>query len=88
MNKEKLIFIYPKLFTFIRTEIKILENDYKVISINQNWSNKIFLPLNFIIQFFFLIINFYNSKIILISFGGYWSFFLFILVEFLIKRLL
>lgn len=74
MKQEKLIFIYPKLFTFIRTEIKILENDYKVISINQNWSNKIFLPVNFIIQLFFLIINFYNSKIILISFGGYWSF--------------
>ena len=75
MKKENIIFIYPKLFTFIKTEIKILESEFKVISIKQNWSNKIILPFNFIIQFFFLIFNLHKSNIILVSFGGYWSFF-------------
>ena len=75
MNKENIIFIYPKLFTFIKTEIKILESEFNVISIKQNWSNKIILPFNFFIQFFFLIFNFHKSNIILVSFGGYWSFF-------------
>ena len=74
MKKENIIFIYPELFTFIKTEIKILESEFKVISIKQNWSNKIFLPLNLIIQFFFLIFNLYKSNIILVSFGGYWSY--------------
>ena len=75
MNKENIIFIYPKLFTFIKTEIKILESEFNVISIKQNWSNKIILPFNFFIQFFFLIFNLHKSNIILVSFGGYWSFF-------------
>ena len=74
MKKENIIFIYPKLFTFIQTEIKILESGFNVISIKQNWSNKIILPLNFIIQFFFLIFNLNKSKVILVSFGGYWSY--------------
>ena len=74
MKKENIIFIYPKLFTFIKTEIKILESEFKVISLTQNWTNKIFLPLNFIIQFFFLIFNLNQSNIILVSFGGYWSY--------------
>ena len=75
MNKENIIFIYPKLFTFIKTEIKILESEFNLISIKQNWSNKIILPFNFFIQFFFLIFNLHKSNIILVSFGGYWSFF-------------
>lgn len=75
MNKENIIFIYPKLFTFIKTEIKILESEFNVISIKQNWSNKIILPFNFFIQFFFLIFNLHKSNLILVSFGGYWSFF-------------
>ena len=69
MKKENIIFIYPKLFTFIKTEIKILESEFNVISIKQNWSNKIILPFNFIIQFFFfLIFNLHKSNIILVSF--------------------
>ena len=67
MNKENIIFIYPKLFTFIKTE-KILESEFNLISIKQNWSNKIILPFNFFIQFFFLIFSLHKSNIILVSF--------------------
>ena len=31
MQKERLIFIYPKLFTFIQTEIDLLSDNYELI---------------------------------------------------------
>ena len=74
MKKEKLIFIYPKLFTFIETEIKLLSDDYEIISKNQNWSNKYLFPFNLVMQFLFLLINIRKVNTILVSFGGYWSY--------------
>ena len=75
MSKKKLIFIYPKLYTFIHTEIKILSDEFDLISITQNWELKILLPFNLIRQVVFLVINIRKVDTILISFGGYWSFF-------------
>ena len=75
MQKEKLIFIYPKLYTFIHTEIKLLSDEFDLISITQNWERKIILPFNLIRQVVFLLINLRKVDVILISFGGYWSFF-------------
>ncbi len=71
--KQKLIFIYPKKFTFIKTEIRLLQDNFLIKHIDLNWNNRLLLPLNLFLQFIFLIINIFNSKIILISFGGYWS---------------
>jgi len=73
MHKEKLIFVYPKLFTFIQTEIKLLSDDYELIHQPRNWSSKFRLPLNLINQFFFLLLNIRKVHTILVSFGGYWS---------------
>ena len=75
MQKERLIFIYPNLFTFIQTEIKLLSDDYEIISINQNWTNKFLLPLNLLHQLIFLLFNIRKVNTILVSFGGYWSYF-------------
>lgn len=75
MSKKNLIFIYPKLYTFIQTEIKLLSDEFNLISINQNWERKILLPFNLIRQVIFLVINIRKVDTILISFGGYWSFF-------------
>ena len=74
MIKEKILFIYPKLFTFIKTEIDILSENFELIHLTQKWTSKLLLPINIIIQFFFLIIYINKVNIILISFGGYWSF--------------
>lgn len=74
MHKEKLIFIYPKLFTFIRTEIKLLSDDYDLLHKNQNWTNKYLLPFNLINQLFFLFFNIRKVNTILISFAGYSSY--------------
>ena len=43
MNKPNLIFIYPKKFTFIRTEIKLLEEGYNLKTHDLNWENKKYL---------------------------------------------
>ena len=75
MSKKKLIFIYPKLYTFIHTEIKLLSDEFELISIAQNWERKALLPFNLIRQVVFLVINIRKVDSILISFGGYWSFF-------------
>ena len=74
MSKKKIIFIYPGLYTFIQTEIKLLSDEYQLISINQGWSKKVLLPFNLLIQFFFLLFNLHKVECILISFGGYSSF--------------
>ena len=74
MSKKKIIFIYPGLYTFIQTEIKLLSDEYQLISINQGWSKKLLLPFNLLIQFFFLLFNMHKVECILISFGGYSSF--------------
>ena len=42
--KPNLIFIYPKKFTFIKTEVRILQNDFKIKQIDLNWSSKLLLP--------------------------------------------
>ena len=75
MQKEKIIFIYPKLYTFIHTEINLLSDEFDLISITQNWERKILLPFNLIGQVVFLLINVRKVDVIFISFGGYWSFF-------------
>ena len=75
MSKKNLIFIYPKLYTFIHTEIKLLSDEFTLISITQNWERKTLLPFNLIRQVIFLVINIRKVDTILISFGGYWSFF-------------
>ena len=75
MSKKNLIFIYPKLYTFIQTEIKLLSDEFNLVSITQNWERKTLLPFNLIRQVIFLVINIRKVDTILISFGGYWSFF-------------
>ena len=74
MKKKKLIFIYPKLYTFIQTEIKLLSDEFELITIDQNWSNKLLLPFTLIQQFVFLLFNISKVDTILVSFGGYLSF--------------
>ena len=88
MPKKKLLFIYPNLYTFIQTEIDLLSDDYDIISITQKWSNKILLPFNLLIQFFFLIYNLPRVKVVLISFAGYSSFLPCLLGNLLNKKVL
>ena len=74
MHKKKIIFIYPSLYTFIQTDIKLLSENFELISVNQNWSSKLLLPFNIVYQFFFIILNIHRVENILVSFAGYCSF--------------
>ena len=62
MQKEKLIFIYPKLFTFIQTEISLLSDNYELIYKTQNWKNKLLLPFNLISSVIFPAFKFKENK--------------------------
>ena len=52
-TKEKLIFIYPDLYSFVKTDINLLSSKFDIISWQQKWSKKILLPFNLKFQFLF-----------------------------------
>ena len=72
-EKKKLLFIYPQLYTFVKTDLELLSDKFQIISFNQKWSSKYLLPFNLIVQFFYLLFNLVKVDTILISFGGYHS---------------
>lgn len=69
----KVIYIYPKRASFINRDIAFLKEKYEVVQQQLPWYNPILLPLNFLKQFFFLLIHVKKSKAIIISFAGYFS---------------
>lgn len=75
MDEKKLIFVAPSKSSFIKNDIKILSEKYKVIENIYNWRIKSKTPFLMISQFFFLIKHGFSADTIVISFGGYWAFF-------------
>ncbi len=71
--KETILYIYPKNSTFAQKDISFLSKVYNVVVPNHTWNNKLFIPLNFIKQFIFLIQNVFSCRAIFIMFAGYWS---------------
>ena len=72
--KPKLLYFYPNRATFIEKDIASLSEKYDIQTQDLPWTDKISLPVNFIKQFFFLISRINNTRVILVMFGGYWSF--------------
>ena len=73
MKKKELLFVFPKKFTFIDTEIKLLDTKFNIDYLQQNWQNKCLVITNLLIQFVHTILKIKKTDIILISFAGYWS---------------
>ncbi len=71
--KEQILYIYPKKATFIQRDIFFLKKKYSVKTQNLQWSSVLKLPLNLIAQCFFLLMKTKSSKVIIVSFGGYFS---------------
>ena len=71
--KENLIYIAPNKSTFIKKDILFLEEIFNVKTQDLSWGNALKLPWNLILQLFFLLQNIKTSKVIVISFGGYFS---------------
>ncbi len=74
-TSEKIIYVTPLLSSFVRNDISILSDEFEVITNVYNWKDKYLTPLNMIRQFFFLLFHLYSTKAVIVTFGGYWSFF-------------
>jgi len=71
---ERIIYVAPSLSSFIKNDISILSDKYTVVLNNYSWSRKFLTPLYLIHQLLLLITNIKRTKIIIVSFGGYWAF--------------
>ncbi|PLW94462.1 MAG: glycosyl transferase family 1 [Marinilabiliales bacterium] len=69
----KIIFIFPKMASFIRLDIEILKERYEVVENSYPWQKKHLMPIILIRQFFFLLKNLRKTEHVIISFGGWWA---------------
>jgi glycosyltransferase involved in cell wall biosynthesis len=74
MSKSRIIYIAPRLNTFTSADINFLSEKYDVLVSTFDWKKKSLLLFFAIRQVFFLLLNIFRVKTIVISFGGYWSF--------------
>ncbi|MBA3899830.1 MAG: hypothetical protein H0X62_06405, partial [Bacteroidetes bacterium] len=74
MGKAKVIYFYPVLSSFIKKDLDILKEEYKLISKSFNPSKKAYLPFSFLSQFFFLLKQILTANIVVCRFVGYHSF--------------
>lgn len=74
MQRKRVLFFYPKLFTFIKIDKEILEKYYDVKSFPFEPEKKIYTPVAFIKQLFFLFRHIRKADVIVCDFAGYLSF--------------
>jgi glycosyltransferase involved in cell wall biosynthesis len=74
MKRSKIIYISPGNSTFIQKDIDILSEEYLVKPFHFKPSKKIYTPIWFIIQLFFLLKELNNCKALVSRFAGYHSF--------------
>ncbi len=74
MKQDKILMMYVGFATFVRRDIEILENTYKVAKYHFNTSKKQLLPYAFVKQFFSLLFSMKSYKKVIIQSSGYVSF--------------
>lgn len=74
MGKANIIFVTPSFQSFVKNDIIILQEYYNVTINHYPWQNKSLAPYYFILQFFSILKKILFVKYIIVSFGGYWSF--------------
>ena len=74
-KKNKILYIYPHLSSFIKVDRKILSKNFDIIDNTYNWKKKHLVPFHLLHQFFYLFFTIKKVDVVLISFGGYWSLF-------------
>lgn len=67
----KLLYIHPQSSTFIRKDIGFLSKHYQVSEHGFLMENKVLLPLMFVRQLLFLLIQLHKAEQVLVMFGGY-----------------
>jgi len=71
--KKKILYTYPGLVSFVRNDLKLLSDFYTVRQFGFIPKKKIFTPLYFIKQLFFILINLPGTSIFICQFAGYHS---------------
>lgn len=74
LDKKNMLFIYPKLNSFVKRDIEIYEQNFYISSFQFNPKQKWLTPFVFIKQFFFLLLTTWKTDVFLSYFGGYHSF--------------
>lgn len=75
MGKGKtILYISSGSSTFVRRDIEFLSKYYPVHTFLNSWRPKVIIPVLMIRQLIEMIINMPSSRVIVVMFGGYWSF--------------
>lgn len=72
-RKNIIIYVTPSLPPFVKNDIGVLEEKFRVITNLYNWKNKPLVIFFMLHQLFFFLSKASNAKAIIISFGGLWS---------------
>jgi glycosyltransferase involved in cell wall biosynthesis len=73
-RKPRLLLVTPSFQTFIKQDMLLLMEKYDLTVDTYNWRKKELAPLYLIQQFFNLWKHIFNVDLIVVQFGGYWSF--------------
>ncbi len=71
--RQSVIYIYPASTSFVRKDIELLSESVDIIEPKHDWLNKSLAPVNFVRQFFFLVLKIRKCSCVFVMFGGYWS---------------
>lgn len=74
-KKNKILYIAPSLSSFVKNDIAVLSKHFHVVTNTYAWNKKYLTPFYLLHQIYFLLKNISSTKKIIVSFGGYWSFF-------------
>ncbi len=74
-KKNKILYIAPSLSSFIKNDVAVLSKHFHVVTNTYAWNKKYLTPFYLLHQIYFLLKNISSTKKIIVSFGGYWSFF-------------
>jgi glycosyltransferase involved in cell wall biosynthesis len=72
--KPKLLLVTPSFQSFVQQDMRLLMEKYELVVNTYNWSRKELAPLYLLQQFFSLWSHIFKVELIVIQFGGYWSF--------------
>ncbi len=74
-KKNKILYIAPSSSSFVRNDVAVLSKHFRVVTNTYAWKKKYLTPFYLLHQVYFLLRNLRSTKKIIVSFGGYWSFF-------------
>ena len=74
-KKNKILYIAPSLSSFVKNDVAVLSKHFHVVTNTYAWNKKYLTPFYLLHQIYFLLKNINSTKKIIVSFGGYWSFF-------------